>query len=293
MKYIFIILILLSVTVLFSQNKEKVAVLNFKFINYSKTSLDDLMKDIAYYINSENVYEVVDKKKLDKALVDLKFDINDNDIEERFLMDLSNNLKAKLIFFGGILKIDKGLVLNMKCFNSVSKKYPINQLIALTKEDQVLNTVKKISKSVTKINIDETVDYPHEIDLSFLENIVNETYDKNDGIDFFIPYSKISFRLKKIQINYQSDIYYDSEKIAFYTRLPTTSGLYYQILKKVSQSDILDIEYQEPIQKILYQDYKNNKNMNWIIKISEKWVCESDIAECRLTLVIIFLWVQL
>ncbi|OHD11425.1 MAG: hypothetical protein A2086_09825 [Spirochaetes bacterium GWD1_27_9] len=270
MKYIFIILILLSVTVLFSQNKEKVAVLNFKFINYSKTSLDDLMKDIAYYINSENVYEVVDKKKLDKALVDLKFDINDNDIEERFLMDLSNNLKAKLIFFGGILKIDKGLVLNMKCFNSVSKKYPINQLIALTKEDQVLNTVKKISKSVTKINIDETVDYPHEIDLSFLENIVNETYDKNDGIDFFIPYSKISFRLKKIQINYQSDIYYDSEKIAFYTRLPTTSGLYYQILKKVSQSDILDIEYQEPIQKILYQDYKNNKNMNWIIKISEK-----------------------
>ena len=149
---IIFLFLFLSMFYLFSQEKTKVAVLNFVPKGIDLTLTEAIVENIITALIDTKKYEVIERNQIDKIMTELKLQ-NSDDFNDNLRETLGNLYGVKMVILGSVTKIGSNLTINIRGVSVSTGSAQFAKNITTTDENEVPELINSLIEEVTDTKI--------------------------------------------------------------------------------------------------------------------------------------------
>ncbi len=147
MKKFFILWCLFSINLVYSQEKIKIAVLDFYFINTSKDIAIAVYDEITVKLIDSKKFTVVERDNLNRVFQELKLQ-NSNEFSDTNAVEIGNYLGAQIVLFGKIQKFGSKYRVSVKGVDVKTASAVFAKMITTENEDEILDNNPLLIKQI-------------------------------------------------------------------------------------------------------------------------------------------------
>ncbi|HNZ25821.1 MAG TPA: CsgG/HfaB family protein [Spirochaetota bacterium] len=144
--------LLFFINVLFSQDKIKVAILNFVPKGVDATLTEAIVENLTTALIDTKKYEVIERNQIDKLMAELKLQ-NSDDFNENLREELGNLYGVKLVILGSVTKIGNNITINIRGVEVSTGSAQFAKNITTKNEDDIPELINVLIGELTETKV--------------------------------------------------------------------------------------------------------------------------------------------